>query len=81
MCLLHAVQTILHSCRLVLVGNGIVKSEGTVKAVSRGGDRSASSSLCVPSWHQQIGAMMSEELFAKLSAKFLACSIIHVSQD
>lgn len=27
------------SCRLVLVGTGIVKSEGTVKAVSRGGDR------------------------------------------
>ncbi len=26
-------------CRLVLVGTGIVKSEGTVKAVSRGGDR------------------------------------------
>ena len=27
------------SCRLVLVGTGIVESEGTVKAVSRGGDR------------------------------------------
>ena len=29
------------NCRLTLVGTGVVKSEGTVKAVSRGGDRSA----------------------------------------
>ncbi|DBA89753.1 hypothetical protein WJX79_005677 [Trebouxia sp. C0005] len=34
-----AVVPLLNALRLILVGAGIVKGEGTVKAVSRGGDR------------------------------------------
>ncbi|KAL3159181.1 hypothetical protein ABBQ32_011165 [Trebouxia sp. C0010 RCD-2024] len=34
-----AVVPLLNALRLALVGTGLVKSEGTVKAVSRGGDR------------------------------------------
>lgn len=34
-----AVVPLLNALRLILVGTGVVQSEGTVKAVSRGGDR------------------------------------------
>ncbi|KAL3151728.1 hypothetical protein ABBQ38_012707 [Trebouxia sp. C0009 RCD-2024] len=38
-CYFAAIVPLLNALRLVLVGTGLVKSEGTVKAVSRGGDR------------------------------------------
>lgn len=39
------------------MGTGAVKSEGTVKAVSRGGDRSASSCLCIINSAVQAGML------------------------